>query len=52
VVTSCMTCNHRKANRTPLEAGLQLIQPPRQPRWEELAGIPTLSEWLQGKGHG
>lgn len=31
VVTACSDCNHRKANRTPEEAGLTLRVTPRQP---------------------
>lgn len=31
VVTACRTCNHRKANRTPLGAGMPLLNEPRIP---------------------
>lgn len=31
VVTSCHTCNRRKANRTPSEANMPLKNPPRRP---------------------
>lgn len=30
-VTSCSTCNHRKANRTPREAGMKLLSTPAKP---------------------
>ena len=32
VVTACMQCNHRKAGRTPVEAGMRLRNPPVQPK--------------------
>jgi 5-methylcytosine-specific restriction endonuclease McrA len=31
VVTACRNCNHRKANRTPLGAGMPLLNEPRIP---------------------
>ncbi len=31
VVTACPTCNHRKGNRTPQEAGMPLRRPPQPP---------------------
>jgi 5-methylcytosine-specific restriction endonuclease McrA len=31
VVTACRTCNHRKANRTPLGAGMPLLNEPHIP---------------------
>ena len=33
IVCSCVSCNTRKANRTPLEAGLHLIRKPKRPKW-------------------
>ena len=33
IVCSCIPCNTRKANRTPLEAGLRLIRKPKRPKW-------------------
>lgn len=33
VVCACLACNVRKGNRTPHEAGIRLIAPPRKPRW-------------------
>jgi 5-methylcytosine-specific restriction endonuclease McrA len=30
-VAACVRCNHRKANRTPAEAGMTLLVTPRQP---------------------
>ena len=32
VVTACVACNHRKAGRTPEQAGMRLRQEPRAPR--------------------
>ena len=32
VVTACVGCNHRKAGRTPQQAGMRLRQVPRAPR--------------------
>ena len=37
IVTCCATCNRRKANRTPTEAGMKLTRPPKQP-----LAMPTL----------
>jgi 5-methylcytosine-specific restriction endonuclease McrA len=33
IVCSCISCNTRKANRTPHEAGLHLIRRPKRPKW-------------------
>jgi 5-methylcytosine-specific restriction endonuclease McrA len=33
IVCSCISCNTRKANRTPHEAGLHLIRKPKRPKW-------------------
>ena len=33
VVCSCLSCNSRKGNRTPAEAGMHLLREPRKPRW-------------------
>lgn len=32
IVTSCATCNHRKADRLPQEAGMTLLQKPYEPK--------------------
>lgn len=32
VVSACMTCNHRKAGRTPQEAGMRLMKEVKPPR--------------------
>ena len=31
IVTSCVTCNRRKGGRTPAQAGMRVIRPPRRP---------------------
>jgi 5-methylcytosine-specific restriction endonuclease McrA len=33
IVTCCYTCNHRKANRTPAQAGMRLRSKPVRPAW-------------------
>lgn len=33
VVAACRPCNHRKGNRTPLGAGMPLLNEPRIPAW-------------------
>ena len=33
VVAACSACNHRKANRTPQQAGMALTAPPRRPSY-------------------
>ena len=33
IVCSCVPCNTKKANRTPLEAGIHLIRKPKRPKW-------------------
>jgi 5-methylcytosine-specific restriction endonuclease McrA len=33
IVASCQSCNRIKADRTPEEAGLQLLNSPREPQW-------------------
>lgn len=33
IVTCCSDCNLKKADRTPQEAGMQLIRKPKQPQW-------------------
>jgi len=33
VVCSCHECNRKKGGRTPEEAGMKLLRPPRRPEW-------------------
>jgi 5-methylcytosine-specific restriction endonuclease McrA len=39
IVCSCIPCNTRKANRTPYEAGMHLIQKPRRPKWRPFVQV-------------
>lgn len=39
-VLACVSCNRRKADRTPEEAHLHLRHPPVRPRWAPTLGIP------------
>jgi 5-methylcytosine-specific restriction endonuclease McrA len=34
IVTSCIPCNLKKANRVPKEAGLKLLMTPSKPKWK------------------
>ena len=49
IVTSCLKCNSRKANRLPHQAGMHLIKKPERPRWRpfvsSLIGQTYDSEW-------
>jgi hypothetical protein len=50
LVVSCRSCNLKKGQRTPEEAGMRLIRPPRRPRWSATAMIlmsleEPLREW-------
>ena len=56
VVTACIPCNHRKAGRTPQQAGMRLIRQPSQPRGNIPFYIPyhhlqSLSEWQKYLTH-
>lgn len=42
VVTSCVHCNTRKANRLPHEVGMRLIRKPERPKWRPF--VSTLAE--------
>jgi len=39
IVCSCIRCNTRKANRTPLEAGMSLIRKPKRPKWRPFVHV-------------
>ncbi|MFT6181368.1 MAG: 5-methylcytosine-specific restriction endonuclease McrA [Paracoccaceae bacterium] len=39
IVTSCIPCNTRKANRKPREVGMRLLNKPRVPKWRPLFGL-------------
>jgi len=48
VVTSCVKCNFKKANRTPQEAGMDLLCRPARPRWASLGAtaLGQVPEWI------
>jgi len=39
IVCSCMSCNTRKANRLPHEAGIRLIRKPVRPKWRPVISL-------------
>lgn len=39
-VLACVDCNHRKANRTPTEAGMALSRTPKTPAWTHSLELP------------
>jgi 5-methylcytosine-specific restriction endonuclease McrA len=49
IVCSCVLCNTRKGNRTPSEAGMNLIRKPRRPKWRPFVqlnvGFPHHDSW-------
>lgn len=51
IVTSCIKCNTRKANKLLHESGMHLVKKPRIPRWRPLFGfrgeIPDDESWQQ-----
>lgn len=52
VVTACLTCNLRKADRTPAQAGMRLLLAPRVPNPVDalrmsLRRIPVPEEWRE-----
>ena len=51
IVTSCIRCNSRKANKHPHEVNMRLLRPPCTPRWRPLFGMrldsPTDASWRQ-----
>jgi 5-methylcytosine-specific restriction endonuclease McrA len=44
VVTSCLRCNSRKANRLPHQAGMHLLKKPAKPKWRPFAYSVTADE--------
>lgn len=43
LVSACQACNHRKANRTPEEAGMKLLRKPAKPSqalWLDILEVP------------
>jgi 5-methylcytosine-specific restriction endonuclease McrA len=39
IVCSCISCNSRKGNRTPQDAGMRLLRKPKRPRWRPMLQI-------------
>jgi len=39
IVCSCIPCNTRKSNRTPVEAGLRLVRKPKRPKWRPFVQV-------------
>ena len=39
IVCSCIGCNTRKANRTPLEAAMHLVRKPKRPKWRPFVHV-------------
>jgi len=39
IVCACISCNTRKANRTPTEAGMHLIKKPKRPKWRPFVNV-------------
>jgi hypothetical protein len=50
IVCSCHACNRLKGGRTPKEAGMKLLRPPRRPEWTpfmlETFSLRRYREWL------
>lgn len=46
IVCSCQACNRRKGGRTPKQAGMTLLRPPRRPEW-----TPFVLDALSLRGH-
>jgi len=50
IVCSCHPCNRLKGGRTPREAGMKLMRPPRRPEWTpfmlETFSLRRYREWL------
>jgi len=39
IVCACISCNTRKANRTPMEAGMRLVKKPKRPKWRPFVNV-------------
>jgi 5-methylcytosine-specific restriction endonuclease McrA len=39
IVCSCIPCNTRKGNRTPIEAGMRLVRKPKRPKWRPFVQV-------------
>lgn len=41
LVTSCIKCNNKKDNKTPKEAGMKLLNVPKEPKLEDLVTLTS-----------
>ncbi|WOO41302.1 HNH endonuclease [Rubellicoccus peritrichatus] len=48
IVTSCIQCNTRKANRLPHKAGMHLKKQPKRPRWRPFVSSVPKAEVEEG----
>jgi 5-methylcytosine-specific restriction endonuclease McrA len=39
IVCSCISCNTKKANRTPSQAGMRLLRKPKRPKWRPMVNV-------------
>jgi 5-methylcytosine-specific restriction endonuclease McrA len=51
IVAACQSCNLRKGNKTPKEAGMTLLRPPRRPSPHELDKIGRKLAFVQKELH-
>ena len=47
IVACCTTCNNKKGNRTPREAGMKLRAEPKRPRFIPFLNYPTFTAAIQ-----
>jgi len=51
IVTSCIKCNNKKANRLTHEIGMYPLNKPKRPQWRPIYGIntdnPVTESWKQ-----
>ena len=51
IVTSCIRCNTRKANKLPHEAQMFPLHPPRTPRWRPMFGDMNPADFDESWSH-
>jgi 5-methylcytosine-specific restriction endonuclease McrA len=51
IVTSCIRCNTRKANKLPQEANMHPLRKPAAPRWRPMFGMKENSNSDESWGH-
>ena len=51
IVTACIGCNSRKANRLPHQAGMHLLKKPHRPKWRTFASEIDESQYELGWEH-